>query len=209
MIFEAIIMGIGLGLFLAIQPGPSFFALIETSSKKGFKSGMAMASGIFLSDVFLVVLSYLGIAQLFDNPENKKIIALVGGTILVGFGAYSIFNKKKVRTDNSVEVNGADISLYVTKGFFLNILNPSVFLLWIFYIGLVTSNESFTALHVALFFIATLSTVLSTDLLKSYYSDRISQRLSPIILENINLLLGGILVIVGLVFLYKSVFAYG
>lgn len=205
---EAITLGLGLGLFLAIQPGPSFFALIETSSKKGFKSGMAMAIGIFLSDVLLVVLSYLGVAQLFDNPENKKAIALIGGTILVVFGIYSIINKKKIRTENALKVSGVDLSLYTTKGFFLNLLNPSVFLLWIFYVGLVSSNEKFTEVHVAIFFVATLVTVLTTDLLKSYYSDRISQKLNPFILENINLLLGLILFIVGLVFLYKAMFTY-
>ena len=208
MYVEAIILGIGLGLLLAIQPGPSFFALLETSSKSGFKSGMAMAIGIFISDVFLVALAYLGIAQLFDNPENKQYIALFGGMILVVFGIFSIVNKNKVREKNSIEIQGVNLSLHVTKGFFLNVLNPSVFLLWIFYIGIVSSNEDYTQIHVAMFFIATLATVLSTDMLKAYYADKISQRLSKTIMKNVNFLLGVILLITGLVFLYKAMFAY-
>ena len=206
MIFQAILQGVGLGLLLAVQPGPSLFALLETSSKSGFRSGVAMSIGIFLSDVLLVALSYLGVAQLLDNPENKKVIALIGGTLLVIFGVYSIANKKKIRTENTLKVSGADLSLYTTKGFFLNLLNPSVFLLWIFYVGLVSANENFTQVHVAVFFVATLITVLTTDLLKSYYSDRISQKLNPFILENVNLLLGLILFIVGVVFIYKALF---
>lgn len=206
MILEAMILGIGLGLLLAIQPGPSFFALLETSSKSGFRSGAALAVGIFLGDVFLVVLAYLGIAQLFNNPENKTYIGLVGGAILVVFGLFSIINKNKVRENNVVDIKEVNLSLYITKGFFLNLLNPAVFLLWIFYIGLVSSNEEFTKMHTALFFVATLVTVLSTDLLKAFYADKISQRLSKHILQHVNLLLGIILFITGIVFIYKAIF---
>ena len=47
MILKAILQGLALGFVLAIQPGPSMFTLIQTSSRKGFYSGLALAFGIF------------------------------------------------------------------------------------------------------------------------------------------------------------------
>ena len=206
MILQAILQGLALGFILAIQPGPSFFALLETSSKRGFRSGLSLAFGIFLSDIFCVVLAYLGVAQLFDNPKNKIYIGLVGGAILVGFGLYSILHKKKVEEEKGPEIKEVNLFLYVTKGFFLNVLNPSVIFLWILYVGMVSSNINYTPIDIASFFIATLATVFLTDVLKAYYANKISQRLSHKVLRNFNLLLGVILLVTGLVFIYKAVF---
>ena len=90
MIFKAIFQGFGLGLALALSLGPSFFALIQTSTKRGFKSALGLAFGIFLSDLFCVVLAYLGVAQFFDNPHNKTYVGIIGGTVLVMFGFFSV-----------------------------------------------------------------------------------------------------------------------
>ena len=72
MIFKAIFQGLALGFALALSLGPSFFALIQTSTKRGFKPALGLAFGIFLSDVLCVLLAYFGVAQFFDNPQNKK-----------------------------------------------------------------------------------------------------------------------------------------
>jgi len=203
MILQAILQGLALGFYLAIQPGPSFFALIQTSGKMGFKSGAGLALGIFLSDIIYVFLSYFGTAQLFNSPVHHKKISIIGGIILMIFGLVSMFSKK-VRNENAdVSLKAANFSLYITKGFFLNFLNPAVLLLWIAFVGKISSNAEFTPIHIFAFFSTTLCTVFSSDLLKAYYANKISQRISDKILKNINILLGLILLITGLVFIYK------
>jgi threonine/homoserine/homoserine lactone efflux protein len=130
---------------------------------------------------------------------------LIGGAILVGFGLFSILHKKKIEDEQGLEIQEVNLFLYVTKGFFLNVLNPSVIFLWILYVGIVSSNIEYTHIHVILFFVTTLSTVFFTDILKAYYANKISQRLSHKILRNFNLLLGVILLVTGLVFIYKAI----
>lgn len=206
MIFKAILQGLILGTVLAIQPGPSFFTLLQTSSKKGFKSGLALAIGIFLSDVICVLLAYLGIAQLFNDPKNKAIIGLIGGCLLVIFGLFSIIHKKSVEEEKAIDIKAVNIPLFITKGFFLNLLNPSVIFLWVLWVGAVSSNKDFTKIHISLFFITTLCIIFFTDVLKAYFADKISKRLSHSILRKISLLLGVILIITGLVFIYRVVF---
>lgn len=203
MFLKAILQGLILGTVLAIQPGPSFFTLIQTSSKKGFHSGLALAIGIFLSDVICVLLAYLGIAQLFDNPKNKMVIGLVGGCLLIVFGLFSIFHKKKEVEEKGVVIKAVNVPLYITKGFFLNILNPSVIFLWILWVGVVSANKEYTGVDISLFFITTLLIVFITDVLKAYFANKISRHLSHSILRKISILLGTILIITGLVFIYK------
>lgn len=208
MIFKAILQGLILGAVLAIQPGPSMFTLIHTSSKKGFKSGFALAVGIFFSDVICVLLAYLGIAQLFDNPKYKILIGLIGGTLLIIFGLFSIFHKKKEKEEKGVVIKAVNIPLFITKGFFLNLLNPSVIFLWILWVGAVSANKEFTRIHISLFFITTLSIVFITDVLKAYFANKISKHLSHKILRRISILLGTILLITGLVFIYRVISNY-
>ena len=181
MIYHAVFQGFLLGIALTLSLGPSFFALLQTSTKNGFKPALGLAFGIFLSDIFCIVLAYLGLAQFFNNPENKIYIQLAGGTILVIFGLLSIFQKKEVVSKDLV-VKEASIPLYITKGFFLNLLNPVVLGIWMACVVSVTANKSFTSFHMFMFFATTLITVFSFDTLKAFYANKISQRLNEHIL---------------------------
>jgi threonine/homoserine/homoserine lactone efflux protein len=166
---------------------------------------LALALGIFLSDVVYVILSYLGIAQLFNNEEHKKIISLIGGAVLVVFGLFSIFHKKE-DTKEKISISAVNLPLYISKGFLLNFLNPSVLFLWVLYVGLVSAQSGYSQIHIFFFFTTTLAIVFTCDALKAYYANKISQRISEKILKNFNLLLGLILLITGLVFIYRVTF---
>jgi threonine/homoserine/homoserine lactone efflux protein len=68
---HTILKGTLLGLTLAGLLGPAFFSLVQTSIHRGFKSGMFLAIGIFFSDSLLIFLSYIGISQIFNAPQNQ------------------------------------------------------------------------------------------------------------------------------------------
>jgi threonine/homoserine/homoserine lactone efflux protein len=202
MIFKAIFSGLALGLALALSLGPSFFALIQTSTKKGFRPALGLAAGIFFSDMFCVLLAYLGIAQFFDNPEHKVYIGLVGGTVLVMFGFFSAFQKKTVEKKDMV-VKEASIPLYIVKGFFLNLLNPVVIGLWMACVVSVSSNKDYTRIHIFLFFAASLLTVFFTDALKAYSAQKISKFLSEKVLRMVSIIAGIILMLSGVLMIYR------
>jgi threonine/homoserine/homoserine lactone efflux protein len=205
MIVKAALQGLMLGLALAISFGPAFFALLQTSSKNGFKSGFALAIGIFFSDVFCVMLAYLGVAQLFNNPQNKIYIGLIGGTILMTFGFFNVFQKKSPISDaeEKLELPKVNFMFQIIKGFILNLLNPFVIIFWMGWVGLVSSNSEYSHIHIIMFFTTALSTVFITDVLKAYSANKISSYLSPKILRMFNLLLGLILIISGGVLIYR------
>jgi threonine/homoserine/homoserine lactone efflux protein len=199
LVFDAIYKGLGLGIALCLGVGPSFFALIQTSLNNGLRSGIALASGIFISDVACVVFAYLGVSQFFMNPEHKTLIGLGGGIILVLFGTY-VFLQKKPKghiEDKEINVKVPNITLTIIKGFFLNILNPMVIILWISWLGVVSSQKGYTRAHIFIFFGTTLLTVVSTDILKVLTADRIKKFINPHVLLWINRLVGTILFTIG------------
>ena len=120
-IVQALLTGISAGLALALLIGPAFFALLQTSVKNGFRSGILMATGIFLSDVVCVALAYVGASQFFSNPENKILIGVLGGTILIIFGTYNASQKQLQTTSDGKKTMSTHSALL--QGFFLNLLN--------------------------------------------------------------------------------------
>lgn len=199
---RALLEGILLGITLAILIGPSFFALIQTSISKGFKSGLALAFGIFLSDLLCVFLAYFGASRLLDNPENKKIMGVLGGFILIVFGMLNIIQKRKLE-EKKLEISNANVPLMIIKGFFLNILNPFAFLFWLGAITAVSAKYDFPRSQFILFFSGTLATVLATDVLKSYIALKIRSRLSANFLLRLNRIAGIVLILLGISLIYR------
>ncbi|MEW6468556.1 MAG: LysE family translocator [Bacteroidota bacterium] len=206
LVFDAMYKGFALGMALCISIGPAFFALIQSSLKNGYRSGIALALGIFLSDTACVALAYLGASSLFAKEENKTIIGVIGGTILLVFGIYNIFQKKSITEDDHADdivIKKVNLPFMVLKGFFLNILNPFVILLWIGWVGLVSSREEYTHVEIIIFFVTTLATVLATDILKALAAGKIKKFLNARTLALVNRLVGLIMAGCGVWMMYR------
>ena len=118
------------------------------------------------------------------------------------FGFFSVFQRKKVESAN-LEVKAVSMPVYVTKGFFLNLLNPVVIGLWMACVVTVSSNKDYTFIHILLFFIVSLTTVFFTDVLKAYSANKISKFLSEKVLRIISIIAGIILMLSGVIMIYK------
>lgn len=205
---ETFLKGVGTGFSFSIFfIGPSLFALIQTSIKNGFKSALALAAGISLSDIICVMLCYFGASAFLSNPRNKPYEGIIGGGILLGFGIYTLFQKHneeaEVSKGYSLSINppGSHLRLMVIKGFFLNILNPFVLLFWIALMSGVHSH--YPSMHEVLsFFAGMLGMVLAMDIAKSYSATRIKKMLTPALLKAIHYIMGVALIVCGLILLY-------
>jgi len=209
---QAIVEGIGLGLALAILTGPAFFALLQTSIRNGYKSGIAFAFGVFISDTVLILLSYLGALNLFNDPKNNFVIGIIGGTILIIFGVFNIFQKHPLdlkESEGEVEKllskKPSSLPMVVLKGFTINLINPFVILFWIGVVSVETTRYKFSQLDIIVLFSATLFAVLGTDILKAMAAQKITSFLSPNILLWVNRIAGVILIISGVSLIWKVV----
>lgn len=195
---EAILSGITLGLLLAILLGPVFFMLLNTSIKKGFVPAAYLAFGVMLSDAFFISISYYGssFVGLFNN--HKDWVGIGGGIILIIFGIVNIL-KKTEDANQDPELPDDSKSLWIDtgKGFIMNSMNPFVLVFWVGVSGTIAAKDHFTPLFTMVFFIATLSTVLSTDLLKAWLASRLKNIIKHSFLIWLNRLSGAGLILFG------------
>ena len=201
--------GVLLGLLVAVSLGPAFFAIIQTGINKGFKHGVFMAIGISMSDILLVTISYLIGAELFDNPQNKVYVGLVGGIILIIFGSVSWAKKPDILRRRNVKYTAPTdkpLYYYVVRGFFLNIANPFLFFFWFGALGYVGNHaaEGEMLKSTIVFFSGTFITIFSTDILKSYVGGKIKGFLKPRKELILNKTVGIALVIFGTVLIYRT-----
>jgi len=104
LIYQAIVIV----LLLTFSFGPAFFALINTGIKFGYKTGSFLALGVVMSDFFLCMLVcflvYFGMANLLHSSETQTFFAIIGGIILIVFGAF-FFKKVPVKTDEAIDID--------------------------------------------------------------------------------------------------------
>jgi threonine/homoserine/homoserine lactone efflux protein len=205
---KAIFEGVVWGLILSFMIGPVFFGLLHTSIHKGFKKALVYATGVAFSDTFFIVITYLGIAGFMDDEQFRKILLLIGGFIMIAFGLYYILKKAA----DSIELKDKNDSIKKTnvfiKGFLLNAINPSVFIFWIgmvSFAGITFHNDKYLIL---IFFIVTVGTVFSTDILKAYIAHKIKIYFTNRLLNKMNKVLGSVILLAGLSLVYDFVKNY-
>ena len=86
---------ISVGFFTAFIMGPVFWVLLETSITKGVRAAIAFDVGVIVADVLFIVATYYGSVKLFLSESNKEGMFVLGGTIILFFGAYSWITRKK------------------------------------------------------------------------------------------------------------------
>ena len=94
---DGLLLGVTLATLFGF--GPALLALVQTSISRGFKAGVSLAFGVFLSDLFLVLLSFEGVIQVVEQPKNKLAFGIVSGLILIIFGIITYIRKPKTKTE--------------------------------------------------------------------------------------------------------------
>jgi threonine/homoserine/homoserine lactone efflux protein len=207
--FYSLFKGFLLGFTVAIILGPAFFSLLQTSIYRGFKAGALLAIGILISDFILISLCYFGFMQIFDNPENKLSIGIIGGVILIVFGVVT-FTRKPTMSDrltqnDETKAKKPKIIAYIGKGFIMNTLNPFLLIFWIGVVSFATSNYGLDHKNLIMFFSGTLGTILLTDIIKCYLAIKVRKFLNLHVIAWMNRLVGITLAIFGIVLIVRVV----
>jgi len=199
---EAFLKGITLGLLLTISVGPVLFSVIKQSLNNGHKGGMAFILGVSASDIALVLISNV-FTQLFSSLSSRRIeIGITGSIFLIVMGIYFLFFKKIKTAEESrtiIKFRKRDYAKLFFSGFFMNTLNPAVFIFW-----LTTSTTfiSHTIEQRLIIFITCLSLVFTGDFAKVMLAGKIRNRLTPHNIHIINKVNGIILIGFGIALIW-------
>jgi len=197
---HAISQGALLGLLLSVLIGPVFFMLIKTAMNDGLREAYFLEAGIITSDISCIVLSYLGMVRILEDPENRKIATLAGGILLMVYGIMTFFSRKKNGMTVVQEKKKKGTSLFL-KGYFFNITNPSVIFFWVGTVGLTLSEFQGSSTLTFVHFASTIAVVFLFDLLKIYLAEKISRRATEKTLSLITVAAGVGILLFGLVLL--------
>jgi threonine/homoserine/homoserine lactone efflux protein len=204
--------GLILGLTVAITLGPALFALLQTSIKHGIKTGIFLALGIFMSDLAVVVGCYFGAAQIVSDPQNHLVLGILGGTVMVAFGLYTVLKKvpmtEQVEAINEIKVKKKGRLPYFFKGFVLNIANPFLWVFWITAVLAINATYGGDQKAVALFFAGALAMVLMTDILKVVLANKIKVAGNPLVKLWMNRIVGFLFIIIGAFIISGSLLEY-
>lgn len=197
LIFNTITQGILFGLTLALMAGPAFFALIQTSVSQGFRVGYQMALGISLSDIIMVFLAWYGLSAFFDTPKAQKVLSLLGGVVLLGFGLYTVFKKyRPIPYSKEIVLKTKFHYKHFIKGFIFNIANPAIWMFWLLPVGIASAQPTKNLQIV--FLISILVTVLCADLLKCAIANELKRFMTDKVISYFNRVVGAVLLLFGI-----------
>jgi threonine/homoserine/homoserine lactone efflux protein len=200
---EALLKGLTLGLLLSIAVGPVIFSILKQSLNNGHKGGMAFVLGVSASDITLVLVSNV-FTELFRSISNHSTtIGIAGSIFLMVMGIYFLFFKKIQINEEGQQIlvrfRKRDYAQIGLSGFFMNILNPAVFLFWI---TTSTTFISHTVQQRIIIFTTCLVFVLAADIAKVMLAGKIRNRLTPHNIHIINRINGIILIGFGIALIW-------
>jgi threonine/homoserine/homoserine lactone efflux protein len=206
---DAIIKGLTLGLLLSISIGPVIFSIIKQSLNNGHRGGLAFVIGVSASDIALVLVSNVFTHFFGYLVKHKQIIGISGSVFLISLGIYFLLFKKIRVDDSGLQVlifRKRDYAKIFFSGFFMNMLNPAVFIFWL------TASTTLITLSIQnriIAFTTCLSFLLATDILKVMMAQKIRKKLTPHNIQILSRLNGLILVGFGVVLLWGLIFYSG
>ncbi|MDZ4071962.1 MAG: LysE family transporter [Sediminibacterium sp.] len=204
--------GILLGLILSISVGPVIFAIIKQSINNGHKAGYLFVAGVSASDISLVLICNF-FTSLFNTAiSHKTSIAIAGSIFLIAVGIYTLFFKK-VHTDEENNIadkkfRKRDYAAIFLSGYFMNTLNPGVFLFWFAWTAAILADSQtaeYPNEYRLIVFGTCLVFVLVSDILKVVLAGKLRSRLTAKNLHYINKLSGLILIGFGIALCWGAV----
>jgi threonine/homoserine/homoserine lactone efflux protein len=133
MSIDFIVSSIVLGFLVAIPPGPVTIIACQRALQFGFKNSLFFTLGSSTSDVFYILLAYIGVANVIGTNFYFKIILWIFcGSLLIALGLTSIIGLlKSDRNENGADKLQANPVATFISGLLITLTNPLTIVGWI------------------------------------------------------------------------------
>ena len=198
--------GIPIGFAFSFALGPVFFTIIKTSLDRGFRSTIPISIGVILADLVLLGLAYSGLEAFIPKGMDISFwVSLGGGAFLIVMGLFTIHRRNRVSIVKDIALSTLVLQ-NLSKGFFLNILNPSNFMEWVGTVGILKTKYHFQTYQNVSFFSGALLGALVTSLAISYFAGKLRKILTIRVVQYINIVSGILFIAFGLWLLSDAYF---
>jgi L-lysine exporter family protein LysE/ArgO len=199
----AFFYGMFTGLLLSIMLGTVFFFLLQNSIENGFKSGMFISTGVIISDIILITLSYFNASLFPSGGKTEMIVRVCGAVLLLVMGINNLRKRKQAVVANANSKNSLVLG---SKGFMLNILNPGNYLSWLAVSATLNNVLHFSNTERWLFYGGALCSIFGMEVLISLAASWLKKYISDQFLQRLNLVLGIVFIVFCLVLLKPVIF---
>jgi threonine/homoserine/homoserine lactone efflux protein len=197
-------------LFLTFSFGPAFFALINAGIKHGYKAGSLLAVGVVISDFALccliILLVHLGLTNLIKDEKTQRFMGILAGMLLIIFGALYFRKPPVSRTTEEVDIYVPSATAMLLRGFFLNLFNPAVWLIWLGNVTAVSKTLNYSVVSMIIYFGITLGLVLLVEFAKVSVAGKLKKFLTDKTMHTVNIITGILLVVFGVGLIYNHYF---
>jgi L-lysine exporter family protein LysE/ArgO len=195
--------GLLAGCVLGFGFGTVFFALIQNSINYGYRKGLDIATGVVLSDIFIISIILFGSQYVDEIDKYKNVIKYTGGILLIALGVYQFFPQKPSYNEKG-EVISKGRFFFISKGFLLNFMNPVNFLAWLAIQTYLKGVDSYTTMQSIYFFLGAILSIFIIEVLISVLANYIGKRLSNRVIHIVNYTSGYIFILLGVILIFKK-----
>jgi threonine/homoserine/homoserine lactone efflux protein len=192
--------------FIASLPtGPVNMAIVHGTLLYGKKSGLLIAAGAMLVEVFYCTLSIFGMNIIFGYETFLRQLSLISIPILLGMGLVSMFKKDFLKRDYKPKSGNEFIT-----GTTLTLANPMILFFWITVTAFLQSNEWMQDRFIdqAMFVtgVAAGLFLLFYTLIRITY--RQNKKVTPRFKRNMNVILGWVFIGLALIMTLKAGYTF-
>lgn len=195
-------------MFLALSVGPVVMTIVKHSINNGHVGGMSFVSGVWVSDLLLVLICNIFSGLVVQALVFKSTIGYMGSAFIISLGIYHIFFKKIAlnEADPRVEIifGKKDITKVFMSGFLINTLNPGILLFWL--LNATTFATSHSVFERTIIFGTSLALNMVADVAKVMLAAKFRNSLNLKTIGIINKISGTVLIGFGIAIIYKFVF---
>lgn len=198
---DAFIKGFTISLLLIFSVGPVIFTTIKHSLNNGRNGGLSFVAGVWLSDVFWVILSNVFSEAMAHLLSFQHQIGIAGSFFLIGLGIFYVFFKKFILKDaeTKILISARTHAKLIGSGFIINTLNPAVITFWL------TTATAIAVSHNIQQRIIIFTTCLffnsAADITKVLLAEKIRKKLTEKNINLFNRISGTILILFGIALL--------
>jgi threonine/homoserine/homoserine lactone efflux protein len=194
----AFFYGLFTGLLLSLMLGTVFFCLVQNSITNGFKSGIFISTGVIISDIILIVLSYFNAYLFPSGGTTELIVRICGAVFLLIMGIGNLRSHKKVLFP---QADSKSPFILGSKGFMLNILNPANYFSWLAVAATLGNVLHFSNSQRWLYYAGALCSIFGMEMLISYGAFWLKKYISATFLQRLDMVLGIVFIIFSLLLL--------